>query len=196
MKKIISMVLTLALVALIGIPAFAATTDYTTGETKPAGKIYCDGVEVGNIFDNRITITCGDIIYPGVGAGNYSDAQLAVIAKRWITFTVYPNGMMPMVFGSGVEWTFKGISYKRDIGEYVYIGSKVQTIKIREGELVLWGNLEDLGADITNRVTSQIVNGNLDYENQKLNFKVCSAIVAGYFPEELLKTNGVEIIDP
>lgn len=190
MKKLIGLILVLAMVATVSLSALADTTNFATGD-KPLGKIYQNGSEVGNVFDNRITITCGEILFPGVGPGNYTQSQLEKISSTWVEFKIYPNGMLPMVFAGGL--TVNGKTYNSGVAAYV--GGKTLTIKVRDGEIVLWSLLEDMHADIENRMAIQIQEGNLDY-SRALNFKVCSAEVAGYFPTELLKSNKVEIIDP
>jgi len=155
-----------------------------------AGKIFVDGKEVGTKFDNRLTITCGEILYPETSVGEYTEEQLKKIASTWIEFNLEPNGMLPMVFGGGLITE----STSNNEGVAAYIGSREQIIQIRNGELVLWNNMDDLHADIESRMAYEIQNGNKDIPTE-LAFKACSAEVAGYFPSELLENNDVEIID-
>jgi len=183
MKKVITLVLVLLVMVTISASAVAEYTPVL-------GKIYHNSVEVGNVFDNRVTITTGEILFPGVGPGNYTKKQLDKIAETWVEFTIYPNGMMPMVFAGGL--IANGKTY--NAGVAAYIGGKPQVVRVRNGELVLWSLLEDLHADIRFRMEPQIRQGNLDIHHE-LAFKACSPEIAGYFTPELLKNNGVKIVN-
>lgn len=188
MKRFLA--LTLILVATL-VP-FAETAGEYVYNTN--GKIYNDGKPVGNYLYNRVTITCGEILFPNVDPDLYTDDQLDYIAKTWVTFKIEPFGMIPMVFSGGAQWTTKKGSQFENAGVAVYIGGKTQTIKVRNGEVVLWSILEDLHIDIKERMAMEIQNGNNYYE--KLKFTACSSEVAMYFPAELLLKNHVKIIDP
>lgn len=192
MKKFITLVLVLAMVAIVALPASASITyfDLTSTDNRPAGMIYHKGAEVGNVFGNRVTITCGEILFPGVGPGNYTPAQLEKIAKTWLEFEIRPNGMLPTVFAGGL--TINGKTYNEGVA--AFIGGKNTKVVIRNGELVLWNLLEDMHADIAFRMEPQIREGNLDIHH-KLAFKACSVEIRAYFNNDLLRNNRVEIID-
>lgn len=194
MKKVtISLVLVLVMMTIISLPALADnnTIGMIVYNGQQGGKILYEGKEVGKVYDNRVTITCGEIHFPETEVGYYNQEQLDFLAKTWTEFKIVPNGMLPLVFAGGL----KLMNNTYDEGVAAYIGRNDQTIRIRNGELVLWSHFEDMHDDIKNRMAIQIEKGNLDI-HAPLAFKACSPEVAGYFPAELLVNNKVKIIDP
>ena len=194
MKKVtISLVLVLVMMTIISLPALADgnTIGMIVYNGQQGGKILYEGIEAGTAYNNRITITCGEVLFPETTVGNYTQDQLDEIASKWVEFNIVPNGMLPLVFAGGL----KLMNNTYNEGVAAYIGRNDQTIWIRNGELVLWSHFEDMHDDIKNRMAIQIEKGNLDI-HAPLAFKACSPEVAGYFPAELLVNNKVKIIDP
>lgn len=196
-KRLISMILILVLVALITLPALADnnTIGMIVYNGQQGGKILYKGIEAGTSYNNRITITCGEVLFPETTVGNYTEEQLDEIASKWVEFKIVPNGMLPLVFAGGAKWTTSSGRHEENKGYLGYIGGKDQTIWLRGGELVLWGSLDDMHKDIVNRIVPQIKKGNLDIPSP-LAFEACSPEVAGYIPYELLVSNKVRVIAP
>lgn len=142
---------------------------------------------VGQNLGNRLATTNGIILY-GHTAPYDKTNELPTVEQTWVSFKIVGcEGTFPVVFAGGFKTT--NVSYND--GVVLYLGN-LKEFSMRNGELVIHTSFSGMHTDVSDRIPNQIINGNLDFPNQKLAFKQITAEFLGYIPKEL--QNQAEIV--
>ncbi|MBI2465446.1 hypothetical protein HYV64_04875 [Candidatus Shapirobacteria bacterium] len=147
--------------------------------------------EYGTDFTDRLTFTNGEILTGHVAP--YEGTELDNIQHTWVDYNVeVPEGTAYAVaFGYSVK--INGKEYQP--GAIIMLPTDGGTVKVSilDGELVFWRDLTAMHDDISDRISTEIANGNLSIDGP-LAFSFCSQEFTGYVPRELLEANKVQIV--
>jgi hypothetical protein len=160
-------------------------------ETSKDGKEWVEtGEHNDNEYGNRISTTNGRFLFPEKQPGEYTSAEIKTIEGTWLHYRISncPDGHI-MVFGTQFkhEKVYSG-------GIAFYLGHDNVEFQLKNGEVVVWLDFDDLRSDLRERMSREIEAGNLDV-NGPLAFKFTSPEVQGFFPLDLINKRLVQVVD-
>lgn len=138
----------------------------------------------------RITFTNGNFLFPGVEPGDRTPEQLKTIETTWIEIQIdtCQNETQAVIFSGGFDMG----DFHADEGVLFTLDGE-RNFSMRNGEIVLWFNPNDLARDVSQRITDQIKYGNLDIDGP-LAFTFVTEDLKDLIPAELIAERMVEVV--
>lgn len=174
-------------------PAKAPAANAETELHKPAEfqTIEVNSVEYGTNFTDRLTFTNGEILTGHTAP--YAGEELTKIQTTWVEYNVeVPEGAAYAVaFAYSVK--IDGKEYQPGAIIMLPTSGGIVKVNLLDGELIFWRDFQAMHDDISNRISTEIANGNLSIDGP-LAFSYCSQEFSGYVPRDLLDARKVTLV--
>ena len=166
MKKVISLVLALAMMVIVPAVSLADTTvvqDIGYIKYSVDGKTWTKAPELIGDYGHRVWFTCATALFPNAPYDyEYTDSDWKKIEDTWISVQVLvPEGTIARVWA--YAWRQNGENYSG--GYLLELEEGYYEFAIKNGEIQNWPEDESFSVVDLNRIFDQARDGNVNVEN-------------------------------
>ena len=192
MKKFFALVLVLALVALVTLPALADGNNETTGYIKYSvdnGKTWHKAPEYTGDYGHRIAFTCAQALFPAAPYDYvYTGADWKEIEDTWVSVQVLvPEGAISRIWA----YSWKQDSQSYDGGYLMELTEGYYEFSVKNGEIQNWPIDESFAEVDLGRIFDQKHDGNVNVEHE-LAFTGITANLEDQIPDDLKYSEIIE----